>query len=151
MAGSKARVTLGTWLTSALVRRIARFSVSGVLVTLVHIASATAWLHWVNTSSGLANGFAFAVATVFSYCIHTLWSFSAEMAPRVFAKFMLVALVGLGLSAGVGHLVQWLEFPYQYSIAAVVLVMPPYNFLAHHFWTYAKPTPPHSPYTHHPL
>nr|WP_315493452.1 GtrA family protein [uncultured Rhodoferax sp.] len=142
---------MGTWFTSALVRRIARFSVSGVLVTLVHIAAATAWLHWINASSGLANGFAFAVATAFSYCIHTLWSFSAEMEQRVFAKFMVVALVGLGLSAGVGHLVQWLGFSYPYSIAAVVLVMPPYNFLAHHFWTYAKPAAAHSPSQHHPL
>lgn len=151
MAGIEARGPVGTWLTSALVRRIARFSVSGVVVTLVHIVSATAWLHWINTSSGLANGFAFAVATAFSYCIHTMWSFSAEMEQRVFAKFIVVALVGLGLSAGVGHLVQWLGFPHQYSIAAVVLVMPPYNFLAHHFWTYAKPVIPHSSSPHHPL
>ena len=151
MAGSEARAFLGTWLTSALVRRIARFSVSGVLVTLVHIASATAWLHWVNASSGWANGFAFAVATAFSYCIHTLWSFSAEMEPRVLARFIVVATLGLGLSAGVGHLVQWLGFAYQYSIAAVVLVMPPYNFLAHHFWTYAKPDLPPSTTSNHPL
>lgn len=149
MAGSEARRSAVAWLTPALLRRMVRFSVSGVLVTLVHIASATAWLHWINTSSGLANGFAFAVATAFSYCIHTLWSFSAQMEQRVLAKFIVVALGGLGLSAGVGHLVQWLGFSYQYSIAAVVLVMPPYNFLAHHFWTYAKPASRLS--THDPL
>jgi putative flippase GtrA len=139
MVGNEVCLTMETWFRSPLLRRITRFSVSGVLVTLVHIVSAMAWLHWVNASSGLANGFAFTVATVFSYCIHTLWSFSAAMELRVFAKFLLVAVVGLGLSAGTGHLVQWLGFTYQYSIAAVVLVMPPYNFMAHHFWTYAKP------------
>lgn len=149
MAGSEAHRSAGAWLTPALLRRIVRFSFSGVLITLVHIASATAWVHWINASSGLANGFAFAVATAFSYCIHTLWSFSAQMEQRVFAKFIVVAVGGLGLSAGVGHLVQWLGFSYQYSIAAVVMVMPPYNFLAHHFWTYAKPASPLFP--HDPL
>jgi putative flippase GtrA len=128
-----------SWMTPALLRRIVRFSISGVLVTLVHIVAAMAWLRWVSASSGFANGFAFFIATAFSYCIHTLWSFSAAMERRVFAKFAVVAMVGLGLSAGLGHLVQWLGFAYQYSIAAVVLVMPPYNFLVHHFWTYAKP------------
>jgi putative flippase GtrA len=135
-------------MSSALIRRIVRFSVSGVLVTLVHIVSAMSWLHWINASSGLANGFAFAAATAFSYCIHTLWSFSAAMERKVFAKFMVVATVGLGLSAGVGHLVQSLGFASQYSIAAVILIMPPYNFLAHHFWTYARPSPQLPPSTH---
>jgi putative flippase GtrA len=150
MAGNKTAWPKVYWMSPALVRRVVRFSISGVLVTLVHIVSAMAWIHWVSASSGLANGFAFAVATAFSYCIHTLWSFSAALDRHVFAKFTVVAVVGLGLSAGVGHLVQWLGFAYQYSIAAVVLIMPPYNFLAHHFWTYAKP-PHQSSSPIHPL
>jgi putative flippase GtrA len=150
MVGNKTAKPKEFWMNSALLRRVVRFSISGVLVTLVHVASAMVWLHWVSGSSGLANGFAFAVATAFSYCIHTLWSFSATLDRRVFGKFAVVAVLGLGLSAGMGHLVQWLGFAYQYSIAAVVLVMPPYNFLAHHFWTYAKP-PLQSSSTFHSL
>jgi putative flippase GtrA len=150
MAGNEVEGAMEFGMTSALLRRVVRFSISGVLVTLVHIASAMVWLHWISTSSGLANGFAFTVATVFSYCIHTLWSFSAVMERRVFAKFAVVAMLGLGLSAGVGHLVQWLGFSYEYSIAAVVLIMPPYNFVAHHFWTYAK-SPSQSSTPLHPL
>lgn len=118
--------------------RIVRFSVSGVLVTLVHIAVAAAWLHWINGSSALANGCAFSVATAFSYCIHTLWSFSARMEQRVFVRFLVVAMFGLFLSAAVAHIIEWTGLPAFYSVAAVVLVMPVYNFLAHHFWTYAE-------------
>jgi putative flippase GtrA len=144
MVGREVSGAMEQGMTSALLRRVVRFSISGVLVTLVHIASAMVWLRWISNSSGLANGFAFTVATVFSYCIHTLWSFSAVMERRVLAKFTVVAMLGLGLSVGVGHLVQWLGFSYEYSIAAVVLIMPPYNFVAHHFWTYATTSPSQS-------
>jgi putative flippase GtrA len=150
MVGNEVAGAMEYGVTAVLLRRVVRFSISGVLVTLVHIASAMGWLHWVGPSSGLANGFAFAIATAFSYCIHTLWSFSAVLERRVFAKFAVVAMLGLVLSAGVGHLVQWLGFSYQYSIAAVVLVMPPYNFLAHHFWTYSK-SPTQSSAPRHPF
>jgi hypothetical protein len=47
--------------------------------------------------------------------------------------------MGLVLSAGLAQCVDWWGFSYGYGIAAVVLVMPPFNFLLHHFWTYAKP------------
>lgn len=122
-----------------LVQRATRFAVTGVFVTLVHVAVATAWIRLVSPFPALANAIAFLVATGVSYVINTLWSFSSDMAQHVLFRFFVVALVGLSLSAGVSHVVDMLGFSYPYGIAAVVCVMPPVNFLLHNFWTYRQP------------
>ena len=121
-----------------LIRRAMRFAVTGVFVTLVHIAVATAWMQLARPTPALANAVAFLVATGFSYVINTLWSFSSGMGHQVLFKFFVVSLVGLSLSAGVSHGVDLLGFSYPYGIAAVVCVMPPVNFLLHNFWTYRQ-------------
>jgi len=123
-------------------QRALRFCISGLLVTLVHIVVASAWMRWATAQPGVANGVAFCIANAFSYVIHTMWSFSATMAPKVLAKFLVVSGLGLALSVGLAQGVDWLGLSYGYGIAAVVLVIPTFNFLLHHFWTYAKPELP---------
>lgn len=126
------------------IKRALRFCISGLLVTLVHICIATFLIRCVNTSPGFSNGVAFCVANAFSYLIHTLWSFSSTMGSKVLFKFLVVSGMGLALSSSIGEAIDWMGFSYSYGILAVVLVMPPFNFLVHHFWTYA---PKHTPET----
>lgn len=124
------------------IRRALRFCISGLLVTLVHICVATLLIRGAETSPGFANGVAFCVANAFSYVIHTLWSFSSAMAPGVLVKFLIVSGMGLALSFSLAEAAAWAGLSYGYGIAAVVLIMPPFNFLFHHFWTYAKTDTP---------
>lgn len=134
--------SLAGFLSLPWMQRAIRFGISGLLVTLVHIAVASAWMRWAIAQPAIANGVAFCVANAFSYVIHTLWSFSTKMAPQVLAKFLTVSGLGLALSVGLAQSVDWLGLPYGYGIAVVVLVIPTFNFLFHHFWTYAKPPLP---------
>jgi len=128
-----------------LTRRFVRFATTGVLNTLLHAAVATTWIHFVVAQPSVANSIAFVVATTASFFINTLWSFSSSVDRVVMVKFVVVALIGLPIAAGVSGLVDALGFPYQAGIAAVVCVMPPVNFLMHHFWTFRAPNAPSLP------
>lgn len=133
-----------------LTRRFVRFAATGVFNTVLHAVLASAWIHYVSYDPSVANAVAFAVATLASFFINTLWSFSSSVDRLVVLKFAVVALIGLPVAAGVSGLVDALGFPYQAGIAAVVCVMPPVNFLMHHFWTY-RPTPQISSYIQDPI
>lgn len=119
-------------------QRVVRFAITGVLNTAVHVVVATALIRLLHAAPALANGVAFCVATVFSFAMNTLWSFRQRLERRTFFRFLLVSLLGLPMSSGLAGLVDWLGFHYAFGIAAVVLVMPPVNFLLHNFWTYKK-------------
>jgi putative flippase GtrA len=120
----------------ALLQRVLRFGVTGCLATALHILIAFAWMQLERPSASAANAVAYGTATVFTYFTHTLWSFSAQIKTQSLLKFLTVTLAGLAISAGLAGYVDWLGYPYGYGIALVVCVIPPLNFVAHHFWTY---------------
>ncbi len=121
-----------------LTRRFLRFAATGLFNTALHAAVATAWINLVSPTPSIANAIAFTIATIASFFINTLWSFSSAVDRVVLVKFLLVAMVGLPIAAGVSGLADWFGFSYQIGIAAVVCVMPPVNFLMHNFWTYRR-------------
>lgn len=51
----------------------------------------------------LANGFAFGVATVFSYMINTFWSFSILLRRINLQRFVLITLIGCFLAVAVSE------------------------------------------------
>lgn len=84
----------------------------------------------------LANGVAFATATVFSYLINTLWSFSSRLHGRNLRRFVLVSALGCLLAVAVSGLAEHYGLPYELGIVLVVLSVPPATFLLHSLWTY---------------
>ena len=78
--------------------RLVRFGVSGVIATGVHVAIATPLALGLGVSPVLANGVAFVCATVFSYLLNALWSFSAKPDRHNFLRFVCVAVFGLLLT-----------------------------------------------------
>jgi putative flippase GtrA len=119
-----------------LTRRFSRFAVTGVFNTALHSVVAVLWIQHISDKPSVANAVAFTVATFASFFINTLWSFSSVPDRFILSKFMVVALVGLPIAAGVSGLVDEMGLQYQIGIAAVLCVMPPVNFLLHNFWTY---------------
>ncbi len=79
---------------SALIQRGLRFAVTGVFVTALHALVAVLFIHFISAPPPLANGVAFAVATVLSYVINTTWSFSARLHGRTLVRFLLVSVCG---------------------------------------------------------
>lgn len=122
--------------SAATVQRAGRFLVSGLLVTAFHALVAAGLIELFSLTPALANAIAFVMATIASYLANTLWSFSSAIGPGNLGRFIVVSLVGLGITAGVSGFISHLGWHYAIGIAAVVLTVPPATFLLHHFWTY---------------
>lgn len=119
-----------------LIRQAARFSLSGLLVTGVHVLIATLLIQLILLSPSLANGVAFMVATIVSYLINTLWSFSSPLHGRNLFRFGIVSFIGILISMLVSGAAENQGLHYCYGIALVVCIVPPVTFLLHNFWTY---------------
>jgi putative flippase GtrA len=121
---------------SALIQRGLRFAVTGLLVTALHALVAVLFINSIAAQPPLANGVAFAVATVVSYVINTTWSFSARLHGRTLRRFLLVSTGGFFLAMFVAWAAQIAGLPYLLGIVAVALTIPAFTFVLHNFWTY---------------
>jgi len=121
---------------SPLLRRALRFGLTGLLVTAIHVVAAVAFMHLVMANPPLANGFVFIVATLVSYLINTLWSFSSQLQGRTLARFVVVSIGGFWLAMLVAWVAQSAGLDYLAGIAAVALIIPVFTFILHNFWTY---------------
>lgn len=119
-----------------LTKRALRFAVSGVLVTGVHILVASIFIQHLLPVPSVANGFAFVVATVFSYLVNTIWSFSSPLHGRTLLRFGIVSIVGLSLAMAVSGTAEYFGFHYLHGILLVAIFIPPMTFVLHNFWTY---------------
>ena len=113
-----------------------RFAVSGLLATGLHVVIAVSFIHLIHPSPMLANGVAFAMATIFSYLINTLWSFSSRLHGKNLRRFAVVSAFGCLLAVVVSGAAEHYGLPYGLGIVLVVLSVPPSTFLLHSFWTY---------------
>ncbi len=121
---------------SALIQRGVRFAVTGLFVTALHALVAILFINFISPLPPLANGVAFAVATLVSYVINTTWSFSARLHGRTLLRFLLVSVCGFWLAMFVAWAAQIAGFHYLLGIAAVALTIPAFTFVLHNFWTY---------------
>ena len=120
-----------------------RFGITGLANTGIHALVAVLCLEgfflgvtWLVAGPVVANGVAFVVATVFSYVVNTLWSFSTKMNRRNLQRFLVVSVIGLLAAMALAQLAEWMSLPPLGSVVLVVCVMPFVNFGLHAFWTY---------------
>lgn len=118
------------------VRQARRFAVSGVLSTGLHVFVATGIIVLLLPMPALANGVAFLVATLFSFTINTMWSFSSRPSRRLLLRFVMVATAGLAVTVAVSGTAEFFGLHYLFGIALVVCTVPPVTFLLHKYWTY---------------
>ena len=78
--------------------RALRFGLTGLLVTGLHAITAIVLIEWLALAPPLANGVAFAVATVVSYVVNTTWSFSSQLHGRTLRRFVCVSVAGFLLA-----------------------------------------------------
>ena len=121
---------------TALIQRGLRFAVTGLFVTALHALIAVLFINFLMPVPPLANGVAFAVATVVSYLINTTWSFSARLHGRTLLRFSLVSVGGFFLAMFVAWVAQMAGLHYLLGIVAVALTIPAFTFVLHNFWTY---------------
>jgi putative flippase GtrA len=123
-------------LPGPLSRRIVRFTISGVLATAVHIVIAASLIEFFSVHPAIANGFAVFGATLFSYVINTIWSFSSKLHGRTLMRFLTVSSGICLLASGVSWLAEWYGLNYWIGIIFVISFIPPITFSAHNLWTY---------------
>ena len=119
-----------------LFRSAIRFAFTGIFVTGIYLAIAILSIQYLFYAPPLANGVAFVGATIVSYVINTVWSFSARLNGKILCKFFTVSMVGFLLAMLVAWIVQELGFSYLLGIFAVTLTIPPMTFILHNFWTF---------------
>lgn len=113
-----------------------RFALTGGAVTGLHVILAIFLIEVLGLSPPLANGAAFACATIASYFVNTLWSFSQPLHGRSLARFCVVAVIGASVSVGISAGASALGLHYLVGIAAVVACVPILSFVLHSLWTY---------------
>ena len=116
--------------------KLFRFGVSGLLATGIHLAVVIALMVGAGLSSTWANSAAFVCATIGSYLMHTLWSFSSSLRLSNIGRFLVVSLGGVLITWVLSHLMQVAGASAWLGTALVMLVVPPYTFVAHRRWTY---------------
>lgn len=117
-----------------------RFALTGVIVTLVHIAVAVALIERLQFHPGAANGLAFVVANGLSYAINTRWSFQSRLSLNTWWRFILVSVVAWALTVALAWLVERAGGHYLVGIGLVVGLVPALSFAAHRFFTYPPST-----------
>jgi len=113
-----------------------RFAVSGALATALHIIITVFLIELFNLAPAMANGVAFASATIFSYTINTLWSFSSQLHGNTLFRFIAVSIAGSFIVVLVSGIVDYYKMHYLIGIAGVVCTVPPITFTLHRHWTY---------------
>lgn len=116
--------------------RAIRFSFVGLLVTAVHAVIAIIFIQLLLINPPLANGVAFIGATLLSYIINTVWSFSSKLHGKTLSRFAVVSIIGFLSAMLVSWIAQVSGYNYLQGICAVAIMIPPLTFLLHNFWTY---------------
>lgn len=120
-----------------------RFAVTGFANTGIHALVAYLCLNGLffgvsafQAGPVAANAIAFTVATIFSYVANTLWSFSTKITRKNFARFVIVAIIGLVVAMLLAKLGETIGLPPMGGVLLVICVMPLVNFVLHSLWTY---------------
>ncbi|WP_226939983.1 GtrA family protein [Pseudomonas aylmerensis] len=120
-------------------KRVLRFCATGLLITLLHAFIVWAMVSVFLYSPPLSNGVAFIIATLTSYAINTLWSFSQPLQRHTLYKFICVSVIGFIASVSIAWLAQWIGLNYLLGILGVILTVPIITFILHSTWTYRDP------------
>jgi putative flippase GtrA len=120
------------------VTRVFRFGVTGVLTTGFHVSIAVAMFNLVAPSQAIANGAAFIVATIFSYIVNTLWSFSTTIRRKNLLRYFFIASICFVVSIEVSEFAESMGVDYLLGIGAVAMIVPIISFILHQLWTYRQ-------------
>ncbi|WP_176154817.1 GtrA family protein [Burkholderia vietnamiensis] len=116
--------------------RLARFGVTGLGSTALHVLVASALYAWFDATQVAANAAAFVCATAFSYLANTLWSFSSTLHSRNLLRYLTVATAGFIETMLLARAAELLDVSRGAAIVAIAPLIPPTMFVMHRAWTY---------------
>lgn len=131
-----------------MIRQIMKFSVVGVINTIIDFGILNFLIQVFSWSVLPANTISFSLAVINSYFLNKYWTFRDHRSINLkqFSSFVLVSLIGLGLSNLLIYYGMWfldmynfnISFTWQYNIAKAIsaIIVLAWNFLASKFWIF---------------
>lgn len=125
--------------STALLRQIVRYGISGVALTAFYAAVYWSLATQFGVQPLLANTAAFIATVAIGYPLHSRWSFAGHGARSATGpvKFLVVNLSAFALNSfWVWLIVERLGETVELSLLPIVLVTPALQFLAHRYWAF---------------
>jgi len=126
-------------------RQFIRFSFIGLLNTGIHFCIAMLLIngfylenYLIKMRLGTANSIAFFIATIFSFFMNTLWSFTSVINQKNILRYVCVALLGLTFTVLMARIAEIIGLSSIEGVVLIVCTMPFLNFGMHKWWTYQK-------------
>lgn len=122
-------------------RQAAVFAAVGLAATATHVAAALAFRHLAGLAPLTANLLAYLCAVGVSYFGNARLTFGRPALKGVqFLRFLVVSLLGLGVTQGLTWLlVERAGWPFAAGLAVVAIVTPAATFTASKLWAFADP------------
>ena len=117
---------------------IGRFAAVGLVCTALHVGVASALITRMGSPAWLGNAIAFLVANAFSYYANTFWTFAAKPQVENLARFVLVSVAALFMTATLAWAVELMGGQYLAGVGLIVTVVPVFTYFAHHLYTYGS-------------
>jgi putative flippase GtrA len=126
-------------------RQFIRFGFVGLLNTGIHFGIAFLCIkgfylenHLIIIRPTTANGVAFLMATIFSYFMNTLWSFSSKINYKNLVRYVSIAFLGLIFTVVLAVIGETIGLSSMEGVVLIICTMPFLNFGMHKWWTYQR-------------
>ena len=124
-----------------LIGELFRFGVVGIIATTVYLALYAGLIEFAGVAPLVSNCIGSAVGVAVSFAGHNWWTFQSGTAHRHLGntgiRFLLVNLIGFAESSVIVFVITGpLAARYEYSIIAILAVVPLSQYLLNKFWTF---------------
>lgn len=125
----------GAWKQTGV--QLFRFSIVGIVATLVHTVTALFYLANFGSTALLANTLGYLVALSVSFCGNMYWVFprQSRLLPAVI-RFFAISSLAFSSTAAISFVFDWFEYPPEWSIPLVLLTAPCLSFIGNRFWVF---------------
>lgn len=119
-------------------KRFIRFSVVGVVATLVHVFIFSMLVEFFGAAPVVASVPAFLMAMFASYGANHRWTFGAKGLHQIYLpKYTATAIAGLGLNISITYVVvNLLGYWYGIALIVVIMVVPVTTFMINSNWIF---------------
>lgn len=118
--------------------QLIRFALVGVVNTALHLAVVGVMTQIFGLTQLISNSVAYVIASSFSFVVNSIWSFQVKPQAHRFARFQIVGLLGVIVSATFGHLGDVFGWHYVITVLLTGCFVPFISFLGHRIYTYSK-------------
>lgn len=114
--------------------KLVRYAFIGGVSTLIHIAGASLYIYFINSSLLQSNIVGFLLAYTFSYTIQSKLVFESKLSQAKAIKYFLVQVVALLIAIFVSDILD--GYNSYIKTIIVALLLPLVTFFVHKFWTF---------------